>query len=429
MCITSLTENQKKAAIKATTLLPIAFALMILPFSINESYIWMIHILTSIIIISGIYLFIPRPFFKSNQESIPKGKLDERTIMFARKELTPGTDRYNEYYKEFPEHLKDDEAFRRLPGLLSPSSKFYHPFAFPASGAIFNIVDSLHAFVDGKTSEAKTKQSPDKIASFIKEWAKKSGALSVGFTEMKDYHWYSTGGRGDRYGVPIEANHTHSIAFTVEMSHQMVQSAPKSSIILESATQYLNAGIIATQIAEFLRGLGFESRAHIDGNYQVVAPLVARDANLGEIGRMGLLMTPKYGPRVRIGVITTNLPLPVESRNYDDSVEDFCEKCQKCSTNCPGNAISDQPAQSLNDVIRWQIDSDKCFNYWNQAGTDCGRCMNSCPYSHPNNLMHNLVRWTIRNFPNFRYWAVKMDDFFYGRKTRTQKLPQWFDAN
>ena len=47
------------------------------------------------------------------------------------------------------------------------------------------------------------------------------------------------------------------------------------------------------------------ARAHIDGNYQVIAPLVARDAGLGTIGRMGLLMTPELGPRVRLAVVTT----------------------------------------------------------------------------------------------------------------------------
>lgn len=63
------------------------------------------------------------------------------------------------------------------------------------------------------------------------------------------------------------------------------------------------------QLAEFMRSIGYPARAHIDGSYRVVCPLVARDAGLGEIGRMGLLMTPELGPRVRIAVVTTDLPL------------------------------------------------------------------------------------------------------------------------
>lgn len=58
-------------------------------------------------------------------------------------------------------------------------------------------------------------------------------------------------------------------------------------------------------MSAFLNKPGFNSRAHIDGDYELICPLVARDAGLGEIGRMGLLMTPRLGPRVRIAVVTT----------------------------------------------------------------------------------------------------------------------------
>ena len=45
------------------------------------------------------------------------------------------------------------------------------------------------------------------------------------------------------------------------------------------------------QLGYLIRSLAYPARTHIDGNYRVIAPLVARDAGLGEIGRMGLLMT------------------------------------------------------------------------------------------------------------------------------------------
>ena len=56
----------------------------------------------------------------------------------------------------------------------------------------------------------------------------------------------------------------------------------------------IGPGIV--QLAAAIRDLGYPARAHIDGNYRVIAPLVARDAGLGEIGRMGLLMTPRWVP-------------------------------------------------------------------------------------------------------------------------------------
>jgi hypothetical protein len=76
---------------------------------------------------------------------------------------------------------------------------------------------------------------------------------------------------------------------------------------MESAKQYVEASRVAVSLAAAIRYLGFPARAHIDGSYRVICPLIARDAGLGEIGRISLLMTPQHGPRVRLGVVTTSL--------------------------------------------------------------------------------------------------------------------------
>ena len=36
---------------------------------------------------------------------------------------------------------------------------------------------------------------------------------------------------------------------------------------------------------------------------------IAIDAGLGQLGRMGLIVTPKYGPRVRLAKVITDMPL------------------------------------------------------------------------------------------------------------------------
>jgi epoxyqueuosine reductase QueG len=164
-----------------------------------------------------------------------------------------------------------------------------------------------------------------------------------------------------------------------------------------------------------MRRLGYPARAHIDGNYRVIAPLVARDAGLGEIGRMGLLMTPHLGPRVRLGVVTTEMPLVPDSRGDDASVLDFCNVCRKCATNCPVGAISSGDRIAVDDGLRWAIDSETCYRYWNVIGTDCATCVRVCPYSHPDNAAHNLVRWAAGRSGAARRAALWLDDLFYGR--------------
>jgi reductive dehalogenase len=243
---------------------------------------------------------------------------------------------------------------------------------------------------------------------------------------LQPYHVYSHIGRGSgEYGAPITLDHRYAIAFTVEMDHAMMGTAPNAPTTMESARQYVEAARVALQLGYLIRSLGYPARAHIDGNYRVIAPLVARDAGLGEIGRMGLLMTPELGPRVRLGVVTTDLSLIPDQRDDDTSVIDFCRICQKCAETCPSQSIPLGDREEIDGALRWRINADSCFRYWNRIGTDCGRCMTVCPYSHPNNAVHNLVRWAVRRSGAARRAVLWMDDVFYGRKPAPRPAPGW----
>ena len=335
---------------------------------------------------------------------------------------------YN-YYNRKPEHKETDDNFRSKAGLLKPGSSQYKPIQFASADASFETIGALRNQVNGPVNKNITKTNPYEISQYIKNWSKKLGAIDCGITELKPYHLYSVGGRKERRDKPVVNQHSYAIAFTVEMDKEMVSAAPSATIVMESAQQYLESGIIALQVASFIRNLGYEARAHIDGNYEVVCPLVARDAGLGEIGRMGLLMTPNLGPRVRISVVTTDLPLIIDKPMNGHSVNDFCTICKKCADACPSQAISFEPMQDIAGVTRWQIDQEKCFTLWCILGTDCGRCISVCPYSHPDNLLHNIVRAGIRNSSLFRKLALHLDDFFYGRKPAPADFPKWVTTN
>lgn len=267
---------------------------------------------------------------------------------------------------------------------------------------------------------------PETLTRFLKGWTLKLGAHSVGVAELKDYHLYSHVGRGEEYGKRVRLDHTHALALTVEMDKEMVDPAPRSPTVMESARQYLLSGVMAIQLAELIRRLGHDARAHVDGSYRVICPLVARDAGLGEIGRIGLLMTPKLGPRVRIAVVTTDLALVPDLPFRDPTTLDFCLQCRKCADSCPSRALPfGDPIEDEKGVLRWRIDAEACFTLWTKLGTDCARCMAVCPYSHPDNLLHGAVRWGIRRNRWFRNAAVRMDDLAYGRRPPPKALPEW----
>jgi ferredoxin len=360
-----------------------------------------------------------------DEADTPTRRIDERDIMFARARLQPGTARFDDHYRRNPAHKAPDDRFRAKPGLLNPGASLYNPVLFAAADASFTAVSAFHALLDQTPAAESIPADPAAMTRFIGWWAKKLGAVSVGVTELRDYHVYSHLGRNEPYGAPVELDHRFAIAFSVEMDRHMLVHAPHAPTVMESAQQYLNAGAIAIQVALLIQSLGYPARAHLDGNYRVICPLVARDAGLGEIGRMGLLMTPELGPRVRLGVVTTDLPLITTPRRRDPSVIDFCTRCKKCAVVCPSRAISFDDRREIDSVRRWQIDSAACFTYWCTVGTDCGRCVRACPYAHPANALHNVVRWGVRRSPLFRALAIKLDDGLYGRNPAPLPPPTW----
>jgi len=428
VCIVSILENEKRAASRALLLaliLPLPFLFVgLYNFPFQEQAGLILIVLT---VLALIIVFFPGFNLKSIKEEIPSSRIDERDSMFSRRILKEDTERFHEYYSRRPDHKEKDDIFRSKPGLLSKNTVYFNPVQFAAAEASFYTVESFMVSVDGPLTDKKRDFDPEKISKFIKEWSIKLGACHVGITDLHDYHFYTVGGRDFNYGESISRNHKFAIAFTVEMDYDTMRSAPAGPTVMESAQQYLDSGSIAIQVASFIRNLGHSARAHIDGHYHVVCPLVARDAGLGEIGRMGLLMTPELGPRVRISVVTTDLPLITYEYKVDAAVIDFCKKCKKCAYVCPSHAISFDDRKMINGVKRWQIDSEECFTYWCIAGTDCGRCMIVCPYSHPNNPFHNFIRFGIKHFPVFRKLAIHMDDFFYGKRPPPRDIPEWMD--
>jgi epoxyqueuosine reductase len=103
-------------------------------------------------------------------------------------------------------------------------------------------------------------------------------------------------------------------------------------------------------------------------------------AGLGELGLNNLLITPQYGPRVRLVSVITSAPLVA-----DEALSQcVClgDKCALCVRHCPAQAFGElhelvMPGQT-SPLAR--IDIEACRSYYNRSGGHCGReCMTSCP--------------------------------------------------
>jgi ferredoxin len=353
-------------------------------------------------------------------------RFDERDIQFSRVRLKPGTPEHAAYYAMRPENLRVDDEIRSLPGLLAAGAALAEPPLFAAAEGSFFLTEALRAAVDGPVAETRLAAEPAAMTAYLKSLALFYGAATAGVAALRPEHVYSHIGRDfGRYGEPVAFEPGFALAFTVEMDLDMVRAAPRAPAVAESGRQYAEAARVAVQLAAAVRRMGYPARAHIDGSYRVIAPLVARDAGLGEIGRMGLLMTQRLGPRVRLGVVTMALPLAPDRPTRDGTVIDFCSRCRKCAVNCPARAIPDGARTGPTGEERWRIDGDACFRYWNVVGTDCARCMAVCPYAHADSAFHRTVRWGIRRSGLFRRAAVRLDDIFYGRSPAAGSPPRW----
>ncbi len=84
-------------------------------------------------------------------------------------------------------------------------------------------------------------------------------------------------------------------------------------------------------------------------------------AGLGEIGYSKLLLSPVFGPRMRIGVVLTELELEPDPI-YDGPK--LCNKCKACVRECPGHAISGEKTVKVTlagHEVEWgELDCNAC---------------------------------------------------------------------
>jgi len=353
-----------------------------------------------------------------------QNKVDERDVIFARFEYREGTETYEEYYRRRPEYKKIDDEIRKLPDILSTPDLKINPLFSALASAEFDFLEHQLTQVSGMESREKSQLSPSENTRIIKKIIKYLGSDHCGICLLNQAYVYSHVGRGpEHYGEEIKLEHKHAIVFALEMDLEMVAAAPKEPVIVETGKKYVEAAKISIIVADFIRRLGYPARAHIAGsNYQAMLPPIAWLAGLGELGRLGILITSKYGPRARLGLITTDLPL-VADKSKKLGIQNFCQKCKKCARNCPAQAISYEEKEEENGVMRWVLNREECYKFWRKAGTDCAVCIYVCPYSKSDNAFHNFIRIMAQNSSAAQSLSVWADDFFYGRIPLRRKSP------
>ena len=256
---------------------------------------------------------------------------------------------------------------------------------------------------DGPVSPDKEPvRDEQRLTREIKAFARYLGADMVGISRLQESYVY----------LDRELPHTHAISLALAMDHDMMKTAPSRKSYTEFWRAYNNLAEMVVHLAAHIRGMGYSATAHHVRTADLLLVPCAVDAGLGELSKMGLLVTKRYGPRVRLGAVTTDLPLELD-RPVDLGVQDFCEKCSKCARHCPSGAIPEKKTW-VRGVRKWQVDAERCIETFSKA-FGCGMCIRYCPWNKPDTPLHRISREAAARSPSARSVLTVVDDWVYGR--------------
>jgi reductive dehalogenase len=220
------------------------------------------------------------------------------------------------------------------------------------------------------------------------------------------------------------------VAIAIPMDVELLSRTPTALGDAATAMGYSHSAFVVSSLAEFIRGLGYQAIPCVNDTAQSIP--FAIDAGLGELSRLNKLVTPEFGPAVRLCKVFTDLPMACD-KPIDFGLVEFCKGCRKCAEACPSRALSfdDEPSFKTRGPWNnpghkaWFEDSYKCFQYWQKAGSGCGICLSSCPYTKGDQAwIHNAVKATVSVAPvTDGAFRVLDSAFGYGKQ---HDLEQWW---
>jgi epoxyqueuosine reductase len=262
----------------------------------------------------------------------------------------------------------------------------------------------------------------------IKKAALYLGASLVGICKLDPRWLYS-----HRFH-PHTHEHTHieipeefqyAVVMAHEMPYELMQTSPAYGGFASTGRGYSMMAFVASSLSHYIRSLGYQ--AIPTGNDTALSIPMAIDAGLGELGRNGMLITERFGPRVRISKVLTDIPL-VADKPIEFGVAEFCASCARCAEECPSGAIS--PGEPTTEGLtisnnsgtyKWYIDPEKCLDFWARNNGSCENCVRACSFNKLPGKLHDAVRFSVKNTPWLNPLLVRMDKLFgYGRRVKTE---------
>lgn len=212
----------------------------------------------------------------------------------------------------------------------------------------------------------------------IKDMLKSNGACDIGFAKVPD------GPSGLPYAVSIVLPLSDAVIDEINgaptysyFHHYRTVNAYIDRLLLQTGLFLQSRGYRYLPIAASQSIPANSERTHL-GRYSHKKAAVL--AGLGAIGKSTLFLHRVYGPRVRLGTLFTDCPLPI-SEQVPYSI---CKDCNLCVKSCPAGAI--KGVLWHEGIQRSEMfNADACNGYMREhfmkigRGSVCGVCIKVCP--------------------------------------------------
>lgn len=222
----------------------------------------------------------------------------------------------------------------------------------------------------------------------LKDFCRLSGADLVGIADLSPF-------KNGWIVVPQDllSSYTGAVSIAVRLDNSIINGI-KNGPTIEYAGHYraVNALLdnITSELVKWIAERGFGAKAvpasrivdeeNLLGNISHKA--VARMAGIGWQGKSLLIVSPEYGPRIRLATVLTDMPLAA-----DHPLKNRCGTCSECSKACPASAIknvsTDSRYETRDDALYLDICAEKTMQFKALPGIGaqiCGACISACPF-------------------------------------------------
>ena len=224
------------------------------------------------------------------------------------------------------------------------------------------------AFTSGNLQPTGTPESGKDLTDEIRTRGRELGWGEVGFTKFDRKYAYVSKKRWVKY--------EHAICLALEQDYHQTQQIPSMESEYAHFGTYEYQGAMALELCAYIRSLGYHAQIHSanDNSAPYIPMFVA--AGLGQLGANGQLLSPHFGSRSRLAIVTTDAPITYDEP-VDYGIHSFCQTCQVCVNRCPGRALTKEKVW-WRGAEKNKLIYDRCRPVMTRY-EGCGVCMKVCP--------------------------------------------------